>query len=285
MTLNSDNRKANLPFFIISLAAHPNSKNPIQLMRAILSKLSCIVLICTVFTGCKEEIEDLQLEPLTDYLSLQPGKYIIYRLDSTVFTQSGRVQEIHSYQEKVVIDKEITDNMGRPGYRLYRFLRDAGGQNPWTSSGSFFITPTTGGTEIIEDNLRVLKMILPIKEGETWKGNRFLATSPYSIFEFSDDNHIHLEDWEFSYSATGETVTLNNKTIPDVITVQGPDEAVNAAITDPKSFGSRTFLVDKYAKNIGLVYQELILWEYQPNPGSSPFRVGFGIKRSMIDHN
>jgi DNA modification methylase len=78
---------------------------------------------------------------------------------------------------------------------------------------------------------------------------------------------------------------LNNKTVNDVLTIQGPDISVNATITDPASFGSRTFLQDKYAKNIGLVYQEYILWEYQPNPGSSAFRVGFGVKRSMIDHN
>jgi hypothetical protein len=60
---------------------------------------------------------------------------------------------------------------------------------------------------------------------------------------------------------------------------------VNATISDPKAFGSRTFSIDKYAKNLGLVYQELILWEYQPNHGGTPFRVGFGVKRSMIDHN
>jgi DNA modification methylase len=129
-------------------------------------------------------------------------------------------------------------------------------------------------------------MILPINIGQTWKANRHLAANPYaSVFEFSDDNHIHLEDWELSYTAKGESLMLNNKTVNDVLTIQGPDISVNATITDPASFGSRTFLQDKYAKNIGLVYQEYILWEYQPNPGSSAFRVGFGVKRSMIDHN
>ena len=255
-------------------------------MRSIFTYLSSLVLLCTLITGCKEEIEELKPDPLTDYLSPQPGKYIIYKLDSTVFTQNGRTQEVHSYQEKMLVDKEITDNLGRASYRVFRFLRDAAGQNPWVSSGSFLITLTREEVEVIEDNLRVIKMILPINVGQTWKGNRFLATGPYSPgFEYSDDNHIHMEDWEFNYAGKGETITLNSKTINDVLTVQGPDESVNAAITDPASFGSRTLLVDKYAKNIGLVYQELILWEYQPNPGNSGFKVGFGIKRSMIDHN
>lgn len=255
-------------------------------MRAIFFYLSALVLLSTSFSGCKEEIEKLQPELPIDYLSLQSGKYIIYRLDSTIFTQNGRTQEIHSYQEKVVIDKEITDNLGRPSYRFYRFLRDVAGQSPWVSSGSFFITPGQREIEFIEDNLRVIRLIVPVKQGETWKGNRFLATDPYNThYEFSDDSHIHLEDWDFTYSSFGEVITLNGKTINNVITIQGPDESVNVTMSDPNSFGSRTFYVDKYAKNIGLVYQELILWEYQPNPGGSPFREGFGIKRSLIDHN
>lgn len=255
-------------------------------MRAIFSYLAIIVILLGTLHACKEEIEELKPELPTDYLTLQPGKFITYRLDSTIFTQNGRAQEVHSYQEKVMIDKEITDNLGRPSYRIYRFLRDLAGQTPWVSSGSFFITPATNTVEVIEDNLRVVKMITPVKEEESWKANRFLATDPYNAsYEFSDDSHIHLEDWDYTYKAVGETVTLNSKTFSDVITVQGPDESVNATISDPNSFGSRTFLVDKYSKNLGLIYQELILWEYQPNPGGSPFRVGFGIKRSIIDHN
>lgn len=255
-------------------------------MRAFSSYLPAFIVLCILSSSCKEQFEDLKPELPTEYLSLQPGKFIIYRLDSTVFTANGRTQEVHSYQEKVVVDKEITDNLGRPGYRIFRFIRDVAGLNPWASSGSFYITPNMGNIEVIEDNLRVVRLITPVKEGEIWKGNRFLATDPYKTnFEFSDDSHIHLEDWDFTYKEKGETIILNGKTINDVLTIQGPDESVNATISDPKSFGSRTFLLDKYARNIGLVYQELILWEYQPNPGSTPFKVGFGVKRSMLDHN
>jgi hypothetical protein len=255
-------------------------------MRAIFTKLSCCFFIAALLYGCKQQKEDFKTDPLTDYLPLQPGKFITYRLDSTIYTQNGSVQEIHSYQEKTVVDKEITYNLGRTAYRVYRFTRDVAGQNPWIASGTYYVTPTKGEIEVTEDNFRIVRLVLPISEGQTWKGNRFLATAPYSTrYEFSDDSHIYLEDWDFTFSKKGETITLNGKTINDVITIQGPDESVNATISDPKSFGSRTYSIEKYAKNIGLVYQELMLWEYQPNPGSSPFKLGFSIKRSMTDHN
>lgn len=255
-------------------------------MRAFSFYLAVFVSLSVLAPSCKDEIEDIKLESPSEYLSLQPGKYITYRLDSTVFTQNGSVQEVHSYQEKVIVDGEFTDNLGRKSYRVYRFLRNVAGTTPWTSAGSFFITPTTTEAEIIENNLRVVKLAAPIKEGEAWNGNRFLAIDPYkSGFDFSDDSHIHLEDWDFTYAGKGETLILNNQTINEVLTVKGPDISVNATISDPQAFGSRTLSIDKYAKNLGLVYQELILWEYQPGAGGSSFRVGFGIKRSMIDHN
>ncbi len=56
-------------------------------------------------------------------------------------------------------------------------------------------------------------------------------------------------------------------------------------MVDAASFAARSLSTDKFAKNIGLVYQEYILWEYQPNPGSSAYKIGFGVKRTMIDRN
>ena len=50
-------------------------------------------------------------------------------------------------------------------------------------------------------------------------------------------------------------------------------------------YGIKSYAVDKYSKNIGLIYQELALWEYQPNSGGTPYKVGFIVKRSILEHN
>ena len=54
-------------------------------MRAIFSYLAIIVILLGTLHACKEEIEELKPELPTDYLTLQPGKFITYRLDSTIF--------------------------------------------------------------------------------------------------------------------------------------------------------------------------------------------------------
>jgi hypothetical protein len=52
-------------------------------------------------------------------------------------------------------------------------------------------------------------------------------------------------------------------------------------------YSARDVLIEKYAKGIGLVQQEYILWEYQYSLGSTNNGVtnGFEVRRTMIDHN
>src|SRR5687768_5595439 len=97
-----------------------------------------LLLLTSVFLfSCEKEIEEFQTEPLSTYISPQPGKYITYRIDSTLFTNFGATIEVHSYQEKHEVDALITDNLGRPSYRVFRFIRDTNGAGPWKPSGSY----------------------------------------------------------------------------------------------------------------------------------------------------
>ena len=264
-------------------------------MRAIPSIFAFLLLTIFHFS-CTRQVEEFQPgESSKDYISLQPGKYITYRLDSTVFTQQGRAEETHSYQEKVIIDAEMPDALGRPGYRVYRFIRDVNGTEPWVSSGTNYMLWANGNLEVTENNFKVLKLVSPVREGDSWKANRYItlspgssgfASGPYSPkYQFDNNRHIYLNEWDFTYESKGESIVLNGKTINDVVTVKGPDETGNIPVTDPGVFGSQTYVEYKFAKGIGLIYEEYILQEYQPNSGGSPYKTGFKVKRSMLDHN
>ncbi|MDB5196688.1 MAG: hypothetical protein JWP88_1059, partial [Flaviaesturariibacter sp.] len=219
--------------------------------------LAIVLGISLLFTACKEEKEDLQIAAATDFYPTQVGKFITYRLDSMVFTQQGRREEMHVYQQKDVVDAAITDGQGRPSYRVYRFLRDSAGTQPWYSAGTYIVTPSLGSIEVQDNNMRTVRLISPVKKDQTWKGGRFLGTEPYSsAFLFSNDDDIG--DWDYTISQTGETVQLNGKTYTDVVTVDQVDESFNVPVTAPGSFASRSFSRDKFAKGLGLIYQEYI---------------------------
>ena len=252
-------------------------------MRASFFTSICILLAALLFYGCEPETEILESEPISDYLPLQVGKYRIYRLDSTVFTGFGRTEEIHSYLEKNLVDAVITDNLGRTSYRIVRYLRDTAQQKPWSASDAYFITPLEKSAEVIENNLRTVRLVMPIKEGFSWKGNNYLPIYPYDkVYSFSSSTNTELNDWEYRYDAVGESTLLHGKTFDDVITVIHIDEEYEL---ENSNLQGKTFSRDQYAKGIGLVYQELVMWEQQPNSGGTPYKTGFGIKRSLLDHN
>lgn len=236
--------------------------------------------------SCNEK-ENFTTEALEEYIPLAEGKYIIYRLDSTVFTNFGRNTEVHSYQLKHEVDTIITDNLGRPSYRIFTSIRDADGLQSWQPAESYFITFTGDQAERVdENNLRFIVMHLPLRDGYSWKGNKFLPANPYNpAYNFSNDDNM--ADWDFYFDGVPADFTHEGNTYSNVYTIEQADEAYNVPITDPNAYAAITRSVEKYAKEIGLVFRQHELWEYQPNPGGpgGPYKTGFGVTMWMIDHN
>lgn len=207
-----------------------------------LFRLSLLSVVIFSFFSCKKKIEIFQTDALSDYMPLSAGKYITYRVDSTVFTNFGRNVEIHSYQVKHLIESQITDNLGRPGYRVFRYMRDTAGIQSWQAAGAYFITPLSNQIELIEDNLRFIKMHLPIKEGFSWKGNKFLSADPYeSLYPFTNDDDM--EDWDYNYESTNDIFSYKQQTLAGVVKIVQIDErfaldtvnVLNNKVTIPKN--------------------------------------------------
>jgi hypothetical protein len=254
-------------------------------MRANFTLLTILFFSALIFSSCEKETEELIMEDSSEYQPLSVGQFITYRLDSTVFVNFGRDEETHSFQEKHVIDAEVTDAQGRPAFRVFRFTRDTAGLQSWKTAGTYFITLSDNTVEITENNLRSLRLVDPLKLDFEWKGNRYLPTEPFgNIYNFSNDDYMY--DWDFIYEYKDEALQLKNHLVENVLTIKHIDESINVPISSPSAYASINYAVDKYAKGLGLVYQEMIMWEYQPNPGGpSGYKTGFGVKRSMIDHN
>ncbi len=249
-------------------------------------RFGLLALFVSALFSCNEK-EEFTSEALQDYMPLAVGKFISYRLDSMVFTNFGRNTEIHSYQEKHVIDAEITDNLGNTSYRVNVFQRDSAGLQSWQpTTTTYFITPFSDQVEVVYDNLRFISMHLPLKDGYSWKGNKYLSNNPYeTLFTFSNDDNMI--DWDYYYDGAPSTFSYRGNNYSEVFTVEQADESYNVPITDPNAYAARSRSVEKYSKNTGLIYKQYELWEYQPNPGGpgGPYKTGFGITMWMIDHN
>jgi len=90
-----------------------------------------------------------------------------------------------------------------------------------------------------------------------------------------------LQNWDYTYQDKNTSETINNKTYDSTVTVLQVDEEEYTPALDFKNYW-----IEKYAKGVGLIYKEKVMWEHQPAVGSNPdYFQGFGIKLTIIDHN
>ena len=236
------------------------------------------IIAAIVFTSCKKDPEVLDLASVKDYSPFIVGKYITYNLDSTVFINFGTKDTVIKYQVKHQVDALITDNLGRPAYRIIRYIRKTA-SNPWNPDNTFMAVPTDFAMEFIENNMRFLKLKAPIRDAFTWKGNLYIDT--YSL----NSPVKYLDDWDYTYDSVNVVKRIGTFTLDSTIHVAQRDEVIGNP-ADPNSYSERNFSSENYAKGLGLVYRDFLHVEYQPpRPGVGAYRVGYGVKMTMIDHN
>ena len=239
--------------------------------------LSFFVSLAIGFSACKKKTDSFSSIKLEDYYPLQTGKYITYQLDSLVYINFGTKDTVHSYQAKFLVDSLITDNLNRPAYRIFRFIRN-NDTEPWTPSGTFMAVNTTGSLEFIENNLRFLKLELPVVNDFSWKGNSYIDT--YSL----NSELKYMDDWDYTYANVGDPLTIGSFNFDNSVTVNQRDETLGS----PDAYYEVNFSQEKYAKGVGLVYRNFLHTEYQPGSGTGDgyYADGsYGITLTVIDHN
>jgi hypothetical protein len=243
-------------------------------MKKIFAIALVTLFVVTVIYSCKKESETFNGLSLLDYYPLQAGKSYIYRLDSTVTFNFNERLIIKSYQAKDSIESTFLDNEGRLSYRIFRYLRDTSGTRPWQYSNTFFATPSSKQVEYVENNLRFIKLNLPLVQGNSWAGNNYINTKT---------ENTYLDGWEYEYQDINNSYRVLNKTYDNTITVFQQDEFTPDGPFDPTlDYQQRNYSVEVYAKGVGLIYKDFLHWAWQKpkyEDGS------YGVRLSLISHN
>lgn len=239
-----------------------------------------------ILVSCSKETENYVSDSPSDYFNLQPGKYAIYDLDSTVFVNFGQYDTVIHYEAKDLVDAEIQDNNQRRGWRIIRYLRKPGeSDDAWVPSGTYMIIPTANTIELVENNFRYLKLITPVKEGVTWKANSYLPSKPFaSIYAFSVDEDIQY--WPSTYENVGMPATVNGLDFDSTLTIRQVEDSVNVPVTIPDSYAYQILWNEQYAKGVGMISRNIKMWEYQPPTMGQPgFRTGFEVSMRIKSYN
>ena len=222
----------------------------------------CVAISISTWS-CNKTVEVLESKSVQSYMPLGIGKFIVYNLDSTVYTNLGTKIEIHSYQIKDTVQSATTDNLGRIVYRISRLLRSQVDTNNWKNIFTYNAIIYSSKIEIIESNQKYLKLMMPIKEGFSWKGNTYVNTVTYPELQF-------LNNWEYNYQDVNKSITINNPANKNI-------------------YSEINYSKEIFAENIGLVFKEFKHQVWQPgnaNNSSGYYEENsYGIKMSILRHN
>ncbi|MDB5202498.1 MAG: hypothetical protein JWQ27_1907 [Ferruginibacter sp.] len=216
--------------------------------------IAAVILATGILISCKKTNDDTVFSSYTQYVNPKLGKYIIYNLDSTVTASFGAYFVKKSYLVKDSIVAVITDGMGRESYKIFRYQYDSA-QRRWNSTNTFLLTPTPTSLELVENNFRYIKLVNPIEDDKSWQGNRYVNQSPFYPNTF-------FPDWTYYYRDVAQPKKIGAFNFANTVTVVQYDSTDNRPFY-PKGYNFYDRSYEIYADSIGLVYKDIMSWEYQ----------------------
>ena len=163
---------------------------------------------------------------------------MVYNVDSVSYNDfTGTVDSFH-YQIKEYVESVFTDNSGRRSQRLERYIRYSD-TAAWKIKDVWFETLTSSCAERVEENLRIIKLIFPVRESLKWNGN----------------NYNMLGEQVYKYQDVHKVATINHTILDSTVTVVQKNGS---------TLISEDFQEEIYAAHIGLVYKKYVSLEKEP---------------------
>jgi hypothetical protein len=203
--------------------------------------------------SCKRETEPF-LMPVYDHSPLDSGKYLIYNLDTVLYNEFARTIDTNTYQLKVQYGRTELDATGKPFTRVEHYLRTDSSQN-WVLSRVFAAQNDSEKYYTIENNQRVIRLAYPIQKNTTWDGLVHIRKDTSIDINGVGGAIAFYKDWEdFKYTNTDVPTSIGGRFYSSVSTVLQVDE-INRI--------ERRYVIEQYAKGIGLVHKEMLILDTQ----------------------
>lgn len=184
-----------------------------------------------------------------NYFPDQLGRFVTYDVDSFYYDDFNERIDSFKFQLKEKIESIYTDNQNRPTIRLeryikYRFIKKgtytyndtlAYNLKPWILKDVWTENRTSATAEKVEENVRFIKLVFPVKEKQIWNGN------------IQNTN----DEWDYKYGFFDVPRTIGNNYFDSVLQVTQMEDKLPNLI-------SRQYYIEQYARNVGLVYKQVI---------------------------
>jgi hypothetical protein len=189
------------------------------------------------FISCKKD-KSFAPDMGYNYFPDQVGKYVVYDVDS--FYCDDSKTDTFKFQIKEKIQAVFLDNENRPTLRLERYIKKYRADSAyydmkWTLRNVCLENKTITNAEKVEENSRFVKLVFPIKISQTWNGNAQNIKA----------------GWEYGYDFFDQPRWVGALHFDSVLQVNQYDDK-NKILTERKLY------IEKYARNVGMIYKQVI---------------------------
>ena len=246
--------------------------------------LLLLFLFTALLYSCSEntKTEDFNVEFGYEYFPLEIGQYRTYVVDSTLY-DIGPSAEIIVRKSRTFVKHEITDtimdNLGRIGYVVERYER-VNDSLQWEIKDIWTTFKTDSEAEWVEENLRFIKMVFPLKDGVSWNGNRFIDAT--TIVSVAGESVEVFKSWSYEVQDMGIAMNYSALNFDDVAIISQADSENLIEIRESE---------EHYAKGVGLVFREMrildtqCISECEGQTWEEKAEKGFILRQEIIDFN
>jgi len=241
----------------------------------------CIALISIgLFSGCEkeQEIEQFSFSRMEQYAGLSLLNESHFREDSLVFKigPAGlEIDTITQFLRRVVLG--TVDNLeGNKSWVIGMMRYEWGNQDEPVTA--ILTTGTIKGNtfQTVENNHQITNLVFPPSLNKRWDGLSFFNSDDFILDVRNEPLRVY-KDWpDFRIIQVGETLTVGDREIHDVITVLHVDSE-NAI--------ERRYSLEKYAPDLGIVYKEQIILDTQNitnDPWEEKAERGYMLKWTLL---
>lgn len=185
----------------------------------------------------KKKVSDNENLLGLEYYPTVSGKFVIYDVDSIIYTDLPIDTIVYSYRIKEKLTDTFTDNLGQPAIRLERYIKKSDPDRPydsipWNIKEVWMVNADKNSIQVVEGNVRYTKLVFPIEANNTWNGNAGNT----------------MGEWLYTIDYIEKKETINNNSLDKVLLVTQKEY---------KTLISHQSYSEKYAKGVGLVAREI----------------------------
>lgn len=190
-----------------------------------------ISIAALLFFACSKEKEEVvPLDIGHNYAGLILGNYVVYDVDSLYYDDFAGTVDTFQFQIREEVAELYMDLENDEAFKINRYRKDHDTLS-WYLQDVWNAKITSTNYQKVEENIRFVKLIFPVREGSNWNGN---AMNNYP-------------EERYNYVTIDQAEIIGGNSLAQVLTVSQFEE-INLI--------QQQLFEEKFAVDVGLVYKK-----------------------------